>query len=94
MACKTKSSVDNRDIKLTAEQEKILRTIAGRSNPVSSREISEAAGIAPKSVSCRIQSLKKKGLIISPARCKYEITDTGRTVIQEQEGNAETGQAK
>jgi Mn-dependent DtxR family transcriptional regulator len=80
MACKTKSKGDNGAVKLTEEQEKILKAIASQDGPVTTKEIAEATGIASKSVSCRIQSLKKKGLINSPARCKYEITDTGRSV--------------
>ena len=80
MACKTKS-VNNGDVKLTEEQEKILKAMAARENPVTSKEISEATGIAAKSLGCRIQSLKKKGLVDSPVRCRYEITDAGKAAV-------------
>ncbi len=80
MACKTKSG-NNGDVKLTEEQEKILKTMAAQEGPVTGREVSEATGIAAKSVSCRIQSLRKKGLVGSPARCRYEITDAGKAAV-------------
>lgn len=80
MACKTKSG-NNDDVKLTEEQEKILTIMATQEGPVTSKEISEATGIATKFLSCRIQSLKKKGLVESPARCKYEITGAGKVTI-------------
>ncbi len=80
MACKTKSKGDNGAIKLTQEQETILKAIAAKDEPITTKEISEVTGLAPKSVSCRIQSLKKKGLIESPVRCKYEVTDDGRKI--------------
>ncbi len=79
MACKTNAG-HNCTAKLTEEQEMVLRALAAQEGPAGTREISEATGIASKSVSCRIQSLKKKGLVQSPARCKYEITDAGRSI--------------
>ncbi len=80
MACKRKSKGDNGAVKLTEEQELVLKAVAAKDSPVSTKEISEATGLASKSVSCRIQSLKKKGLIESPARCKYEVTDKGKSI--------------
>ena len=77
MACKCKSKGD-KEIKLTEEQEKILKAMAKMDGPVASKDISEATGIPSKSLSCRIRSLKNKGLLDSPARCKYELTEAGR----------------
>jgi len=79
MACKTKSKGNNGKITLTEEQEKVLKAIAAQEGPVTTKEISEATGIATKAISCRIQSLKKKGLVASPARCRYEATETGKS---------------
>ncbi len=80
MACKCKKK-GGKEIKLTEEQEKILRAMAEMEGPVASKDISEATGIPSKSLSCRIRSLKTKGLLESPARCKYEITEAGRQLI-------------
>ncbi|NPA94803.1 MAG: winged helix-turn-helix transcriptional regulator [Thermodesulfobacteria bacterium] len=80
MACKCKKKGE-KEIKLTEEQEKILRAMAEMDGPVASKQISEATGIPTKSLSCRIRSLKNKGLLDSPARCKYEITEAGRQLV-------------
>ncbi len=77
MGCKCKSKSE-KEIKLTKEQEKILKAMAKMDGPVRSKDISEATGIPSKSLSCRIRSLKNKGLLDSPERCKYELTETGR----------------
>ncbi len=83
MACKTKSKVNNGTVKLTEEQEKVLKAIAAMEGPVTSKEISEATGLNTKAISCRIQSLKKKGLVESPVRCKYEVTDSGKMLASQ-----------
>lgn len=38
-------------------------------------------GLEAKVVSSRITALNKKGLVKSPVRCKYTVTDEGKTVI-------------
>ena len=80
MACKRKKKAD-KEIQLTEEQKKILMAMAEMEGPVASRDIAGATGIPSKSLSCRIRSLKTKGLLESPARCKYEITEAGRQLI-------------
>jgi predicted transcriptional regulator len=65
---------------LTEEQKKILKAMA-EMGECASKDIAEATGIPGKSVSCRLTSLKKKGYIESPKRCRYVITDTGREQI-------------
>ncbi len=77
MACKKK----NGGINLTEEQGNVLKAMVASEGPVSSKDIAEATGLAPKSVSCRIQALKKKGLVESPVRCKYEVTDAGKAAV-------------
>jgi predicted transcriptional regulator len=34
-----------------------------------------------KQISCQITALKNKGYVSSPARCKYEITEQGQSVL-------------
>ena len=78
MACKSKSCGT-----LTEEQKKILEALAEAKEPVATKDISAATGIPSKSVSCRLRSLKNKGFIESPARCKYAITNEGKSQISE-----------
>ncbi|MCB2181720.1 MAG: hypothetical protein KQH63_06835 [Desulfobulbaceae bacterium] len=66
---------------LTDEQKQILAEMAKMSEPCGCKDIAQATGLESKSVSCRLTSLKKKGYIASPVRCKYEITDDGKAQI-------------
>ena len=66
---------------LTDEQKKILHAMAEINGPCAGKDIAAATGLESKSVSCRLTSLKKKGYIESPARCKYEITADGKAAI-------------
>ncbi len=66
---------------LTTEQKKILREMAKMTEPSGSKDVAAATGLESKSVSCRLTSLKKKGFIDSPVRCKYVITEEGRKQI-------------
>lgn len=66
---------------LTEEQKQILVEMAKMSDPCASKDIAAATGLESKSVSCRLTSLKKKGYISSPARCRYEITAEGKAQI-------------
>ncbi len=80
MGCKC-GSKKNKEIKLTEEQEKILKAVAQMEGPVATKDISEATGIPSKSLSCRISALKKKGLLESPQRCRYQITEAGKNLV-------------
>ena len=82
MGCKCGSKKKDKGITLTEEQAKILKAMAEMEGPVASKDISAATGIPSKSLSCRIRSLKTKGLVDSPARCKCVITDQGRQIAQ------------
>jgi predicted transcriptional regulator len=66
---------------LTEEQKQVLEAFAKSESPCGSKDIATATGLESKAVSCRITSLKKKGFLNSPVRCKYEITDDGRKEI-------------
>ncbi|NQS70883.1 MAG: ArsR family transcriptional regulator [Desulfobulbaceae bacterium] len=58
-----------------------MQAMAGITEACSSKEIAAATGLEPKQVSCQLTALKKKGLIESPARCKYSITTTGKESV-------------
>ena len=77
MGCKC-SSKNSGKITLTEEQEKILAALAQADEPIACKDIAESTGIPSKSVSCRIKSLRNKGLVDSPARCRYVATESGR----------------
>lgn len=38
-------------------------------------------GLEANAISCRIIGLKKKGLVDSPVRCKYGVTEKGKAAI-------------
>lgn len=67
---------------LTDEQKQVLEAMAQCDGPCASKDIASATGLETKAVSCRITSLKKKGYVQSPVRCKYEITSEGKNAIK------------
>ncbi len=79
MGCKC-SSKKSSQISLTEEQQQILKALAEAAEPIACKDISESTGIPSKSVSCRLKSLRNKGLVDSPQRCRYVATDSGRSV--------------
>jgi len=60
---------------------KILEALANCDKPCGSKDLVEATGIDKKVVSKEISALKKKGLVDSPVRCKYGITEEGRSTL-------------
>lgn len=73
MACKSDG-----DWKMDQDQEKILAALNGMSDPASGKQIAGEAGLDAKIVSKKMKTLKTKGFIDSPVRCKYAITDLGK----------------
>lgn len=67
---------------LTDEQKQILEAMAKSEKPCGSKDIAAATSIDAKAVSNQITDLKKKGLIDSPVRCKYAITENGRSALK------------
>ena len=63
------------------ESKKVLEALAKCEKPCGSKDIAEATGLDKKIVSKEITALKKKGLVDSPVRCKYGITDDGRSSL-------------
>ena len=66
---------------LDDQQRQVLEALAHSDAPCGSKELAVATGLASKQVSCQITALKKKGLVDSPVRCKYGITEQGRKIL-------------
>ncbi len=69
---------------LTDEQKKVLEAIAQNEGPCSTKDIAAATGLTSNAVSCRIRTLKNKGLVESPQRCKYIITEEGKAALEKE----------
>ena len=76
MGCGTKKGA------LSDEQKQVLEAMNNCDGPCASKDIAAATGLETKQVSCRITALKKKGYVESPVRCKYGITDEGKTALK------------
>ncbi|HID98475.1 MAG TPA: hypothetical protein EYP57_09880 [Thermodesulfobacteriaceae bacterium] len=83
MDCKNKCGGSKKA--LTEEQKKVLKAMAGLTDPSPCKDIAAAAGLESKSVSCRLRSLKNKGYVDSPQRCRYMITEAGRSAAADAE---------
>jgi len=75
------SGSNNTPVEVTEEQKKILQVMAASKDPCGSKDIASATGLEAKIISSRITAMKKKGLVESPVRCKYTVTEEGRTAI-------------
>lgn len=64
------------------DQKAILEAIANSEAPCAGKEVAATLGMEPKSVSCKITALKKKGLVESPVRCKYAVTAEGKAALE------------
>jgi len=73
MACKPKP--------LTDEHKAILKALKETTEPVGSKDIALIVNLDSKTVSARIKTLKSKGYVESPARCKYAITEDGKGIV-------------
>ena len=71
----------SKTVDASEEVRQILEALAKSSGPCGAKDIAEATGLDKKIVSSRITAMKKKGLVDSPVRCKYGITDQGRATI-------------
>jgi Fe2+ or Zn2+ uptake regulation protein len=75
MACKSCATG------LSDTQRQVLEAFAKSEEACGSKDIAAATGMESKKVSCQITALKKKGFVSSPVRCKYEITDEGKSQL-------------
>ncbi len=76
MACKQCGTVS-----LSDAQRQVLEALAQQTDPCGSKDLVAATGLESKQISCQITALKKKGFVASPVRCKYEITDEGKSIL-------------
>jgi len=63
------------------ESKKVLTALSELAKPASGKEIATASGLDSKKVSAKIKTLKTKGLVESPVRCKYSITGAGKETL-------------
>jgi Fe2+ or Zn2+ uptake regulation protein len=68
---------------LSEEQKKVLQAMADCAGSCATKDIAAATGLDAKVVSCRITDLKKKGYVDSPERCRYGITEEGRSAMKD-----------
>lgn len=66
---------------LTVEQKKILEALVSADAPWGNKDIVAATGLDKKVVSNKVAAMKKAGLVDSPVRCKYGVTEEGKKAI-------------
>jgi len=66
---------------LSDKQREVLEALAKCKDACGSKDIAAESGLETKQVSCQLTALKKKGYVVSPVRCKYEITEEGKKAI-------------
>ena len=76
MGCKTCECTSLND-----QQRQVLEAVAQSPEACGSKEIAAATGLEAKQVSSQITALKTKGYVVSPARCKYAITEQGKKML-------------
>jgi Fe2+ or Zn2+ uptake regulation protein len=77
MACKSCGTTA-----LSDTQRQVLEALAQSPEACGSKELAAATGLEAKQISCQITALKNKGYVNSPARCKYEITEQGKGMLE------------
>lgn len=66
-------------VELSETRKAILHALKDMDSACGTREIAAATGLDGKRVGAELNALKKQGLVESPARCRYSITEAGRT---------------
>lgn len=64
-----------------SETKQILEALANAEKPFGNKDLVEATSLDKKIISKHITALKKDGLVDSPVRCKYGITDKGKSSL-------------
>ncbi len=67
---------------ISDKQREVLEALAKSSEPCAGKDIAAVTTLEAKQVSCQITALKKKGYVASPIRCKYAITEEGKTILK------------
>jgi predicted transcriptional regulator len=65
-----------------SETNQILEALAKAEKPFGSKDLVEATGLDKKIISKHITALKKQGFVDNPVRCKYGITEEGKTSLK------------
>ncbi|MBE8540512.1 ArsR family transcriptional regulator [Geoglobus acetivorans] len=60
----------------------ILKALAELGKPAKAKEIAEKLGVPTSKVSCRLAPLRKKGLLDSPEKGVYVITEEGEKFLE------------
>jgi DNA-binding MarR family transcriptional regulator len=68
--------------KLSSAQKKVLKALAEGDAPLANKQLAQATGLEGKEISALIKELKGQGLVESPARCKYGLSDSGRSALK------------
>jgi len=76
MPCTRKKNEDLDDI-----QKKILKALSTMKEPAGCGEIAKAAGLPTPKVTGKLRGLKSRGLVDSPVKGKYVITEEGKKKV-------------
>ncbi|RLI73361.1 transcriptional regulator [Archaeoglobales archaeon] len=60
----------------------ILKALKELNKPAKSKEIAEKIGVPTSKVSCRLAPLKKKGLLDSPQKGLWVLTEEGKKALK------------
>ncbi|MCW5200859.1 ArsR family transcriptional regulator [Desulfobulbus sp. F4] len=66
---------------MSQRQREVLKVLKSCGCCCSGRDIAAATSLGPNQISFQLTCLKKKGLVASPARCKYELTTAGKKLL-------------
>jgi predicted transcriptional regulator len=76
MACNT-----CKNTALNDNQRQVLEALAKLEEASGAKDIAPHTALESRQISCQLTALKKKGLVDSPVRCKYVITEQGQTAL-------------
>jgi hypothetical protein len=65
----------------TEEKRLVLTALLATAEPVAGKEIAALTGLDAKIVSSGLKTMKDAGWVDSPVRCKYALTDLGKTLL-------------
>ena len=58
-----------------------MKALAAGDAPQANKQLAQATGLDGKEISALIKDLKSRGLVESPVRCKYSLSDSGRSAL-------------
>ncbi len=63
-------------------QQRVMEALSRIGKPAGNKEIARTSGLDGKVVTKAIKALKTKGWVDSPVRCKYAVTESGKSEIK------------